>query len=381
MSLNRIHAWISPYLGCDPEFFFANAEGQTIGAEKIVPKTGLRSSEYNLAKPLVVLDGVQAEFNPPPGTCRQSMGSYISSSFQAVKSAIAKNPGIGTADFSSVVRLSQGELDSLSAAAKVFGCAPSKNVDGTPAAKLGKVDPATYKIRAAGGHIHLGTKSYKFDEKDHAQLVNLLDLILASPMVMVDRDPLQRIRRETYGQAGEYREPAHGLEYRTLSNFWLRSYQMMSGVFSIARLAASLVYYEKMGINGPWESTTVASDPYASLLLKQVPRADVVNAINQNDPDMAMKNWERIESLLYEMLPTNAVTNGFPLGQDRAKEFRYFLNRPLTEWWPNDPMKHWTESFSTAHGWESFLSYVVPRAIDAERVKQAVLSASEAPRG
>jgi len=48
----------------------------------------------------------------------------------------------------------------------------------------------------------------------------MMDLYLGVPSVLMDKGEL---RKQLYGKAGAYRMKPYGVEYRTLSNFWIFS--------------------------------------------------------------------------------------------------------------------------------------------------------------
>ena len=124
-------------LGCDPEFFFSK-NGEILGAEKIIPERGIvydpgtnhkRDGDYtSLDKSIskIIIDGVQAELNPRPNSCRANLGNEISACFNKIHKEI-KNKGVGI-DFSGVIEVGKGEFDSLSEKSKKFGCDPDINV-------------------------------------------------------------------------------------------------------------------------------------------------------------------------------------------------------------------------------------------------------------
>ena len=71
-------------IGCDPEFFFAK-KGKIIGAEKVLPEDGLKYvPSWGESKSKIIIDGVQAELNPRPNSCRASLADEISQCFKTV---------------------------------------------------------------------------------------------------------------------------------------------------------------------------------------------------------------------------------------------------------------------------------------------------------
>ena len=76
------------------------------------------------------------------------------------------------------------------------------------------------------GHIHIGYDKIDFDTS--IKLLKLFDYFLGVPSIVLDRDTE---RRKMYGNAGCFRLKEYGFEYRTLSNFWLQSTELMEWVW------------------------------------------------------------------------------------------------------------------------------------------------------
>lgn len=338
----KIENIVSVSLGCDPEFFFSR-QGKIIGAEKVInQKTGLEVGGATK----VIVDGVQCELNPETSTCRQSLARNIGYCFQKLAATLDKETKI---DFSSTIKITKEELDTLSDEAKIFGCAPSKNTKKANEDIVKLKDPSTYLYRSAGGHIHLGF-SPKYDTE---KLVSVLDVLVGNTCVLIDRDESNIERRKVYGRAGEYREPEYGLEYRTLSNFWLRSYPLMSFVFSLARYSVRMV------------ASSTNSNDFAGYLLSLVDIDKVHAAINNNDFDLAYENFVSIQPALFESSPHND-----PLTPGRLVDFEYFFKKGLDHWFKDDPMKHWLSLGNPFYGWEAFLQEIVhPQRIAEETEK------------
>lgn len=330
-------------LGCDPEFFFKQ-ENKVLGAEKVLPTDGLHSSLYDGSKSKVVIDGVQAELNPDSATCRQVLAAEIGGCFKAVADAI-EGGKVGVS-FAQAEEVSQEEMDSLTDKSKTFGCKPTKCFTGGRAkASHVRVDPLKYRIRSAGGHIHLGIPETRNPDvvralKHPELLMPMLDLIVGNTCVLIDRDTSNIERRKVYGKAGEFRTPSYGLEYRTLSNFWLQSYQLMSMATGLARQAVIIVAND-------------ADGKLAEMLFSKVDINEVQKAINTNDFELAMHNFKAIEDVLLMITPT---VDDYPIHAGIIEEFHHFVKRGVNYWFKEDPMEHWiTLSPVAARGFESFL--------------------------
>ena len=342
-------------LGCDPELFFERG-GQIIGAERVIAEEGLaaRDTWGSLRPKAFVLDGVQVELNPGPNHCRANMGNELKHAFRALRKHLQSMEGI-TASFRSVVEVSSEELDGLSDKSKILGCAPSLNLYDHQASI--SVDPTTYRKRSAGGHIHIGLANNDYNLKHlmscREELVPLMDCLVGLPSVLVDRDPGASERRQVYGRAGEYRLPAHGLEYRTLSNFWLRSYQLMSFVMGLTRLAVStLATRQYPGALVSWDAP--------DKLLSRVDLDTVREAINTNDLELARRSFLPVKAFILE----HVQGGDLGLNAQLLDNFEYFAAKVaengLEHFFPQDPLEHWS-NLPEGHscGWETFLQHKV----------------------
>lgn len=346
-------------LGCDPELFLATKSGSIIGAERVIPENGLFGRPYGTAD--VVLDGVQVELNPSPSFCRQTLAGNISASMRALRTALQSKGDIH-ATFRQVVEVDPKELDTLSDKAKILGCQPSLNIYDTHAT-IG-VDPATYTKRSAGGHIHLGLTSQipgigNKMMKERERLVPLLDIFVGNTCVLMDRDPGNVERRQVYGRAGEHRLPKHGLEYRTLSNFWLKSYALMSGVMALSRFSVDVL--ANTLLNGKGRPSQRGFPEAEATILKMVDLEQVQEAINTNNVELAKKNWKVVS----KFIAAHHTSAAAGITGANLKDFNFFIEKidekGLEYWFKRDPMLAWTtiNPNPLATGWESFLSKTV----------------------
>lgn len=361
-----LKGYVRPVLGTDPELFFSK-NGKIIGSEKVMPEGGIiyrhgitALNGNKTGENKVIIDGVQVELNPLSSQCRESLASNIQSCFRNLSERLKMKEYVDVSvDFSPLIMLEKEELDSLSGDSKRFGCMPSKNAYGEERV-ANNVDPAEYLYRCAGGHIHLGIADADYGQKTkvtlnkilkerHEKLVKLMDIIVGNTCVLLDRDPGNVERRKVYGRAGEYRTPPHGVEYRTLSNFWLRGYPLMSFVMGLARFAVNIM------ANG---------DKHYNAVVKLVNSDDIRKAINENDFELAYKNFLKIEKVILEMAGSdNGGYAQFPLNKGNIDEFKYVVKVGIDEFFKKeDAMKHWT--IGRTYGWERWLEYIIKPIIN-----------------
>lgn len=318
-----------PNNGCDPEFFFMK-DGKIIGAEKVLPKAGFKTMYGQ-----IIIDGVQGELNPQHFGCREGGAGYIRQMFiELDKHLKANHPGVSVC-FDQTVPVTQEELNSLAPNNKVFGCDASFNAYNAMSG-LADVDASKFLTRSAGGHIHLGVDMLHFKKIPGGpdNLVKLMDIIVGNTCVLIDRDPGNRERRKLYGMAGEYRLPKHGLEYRTLSNFWLLSNPLMSLAFGLVRTAYS-----------------AATSPHAKQIFEAffeaVSEEDIRQAINTNNYHLALKNFNKIKPLLLQ-ITHGTSTGSYPLNETTMKEFLYFAEHVK-----ENGMDYWFNKDTTIERWKN----------------------------
>lgn len=84
-------------------------------------------------------------------------------------------------------------------------------------------DLSSTSKRFAGGHIHIGYEDPAWDKS--VLLCKHLDAYLGLIAVFLDTDTE---RKKAYGTPGRHRIKDYGVEYRTLSNFWIKSPDLIS---------------------------------------------------------------------------------------------------------------------------------------------------------
>lgn len=92
--------------------------------------------------------------------------------------------------------------------------------------------PELETMRSAGGHVHV---SFTVDGKlpddilQVEEVVKGIDASLGVMSVILDKDTR---RKKLYGKSGAFRPKPYGIEYRTLSNFWITKPEYTDWVFN-----------------------------------------------------------------------------------------------------------------------------------------------------
>lgn len=339
---------VRPIYGCDPEIFLEDNHGAIVGSERVLPEEGL-STKYTHTmhdeggQVKLIRDGVQVELNLPPTKCRSWLATEIGYAFRALAEHLKKTKGLRIS-MREVVEVDKSELKALSEKSRTLGCEPSFNWY-EPSATIG-VDPKTYTKRSAGGHLHFGLPGNLMGPR--ARLAPILDVVLGSTSVLIDRDADAAVRRQVYGRAGEFRLPRHGFEYRTLSNFWLRSKELVGLVTGLGKLA---IWILDTSVSEEWDAE--------SFLFAHVDPRLAQKAINENSLELAKANFVGLQKFIELHVPAVAgEDSNCGLDAKLLPQFRHFIKRidekGLEYWFPEDVLTHWAK-VNYDCGWESFL--------------------------
>lgn len=234
-------------IGCDPEFFGHDGAREVSVIGKV---GGTKEEPQRTQHGWIQEDNVAAEINIIPANSLEEFKSNIHLVVGDLQEVLAKHKLV--LSDRCFAEFQKHELRHKKA--RQSGCDPDYNawIDAMNEAPSYK----GLKTRACGGHVHIGHE-FK-DRYETLSFVRLLDLFLAVPAVMVE----DVRRKELYGRAGCHRVKNYGVEYRTLSNFWLFKDEYIERVYRGVELA-----FENLG--------------------KVEPPPWVVDIINSNDKDGA----------------------------------------------------------------------------------------------
>ena len=211
-------------VGSDPEFFLKK-DGNFIPAIGLVG--GNKHNVRDIGFGGLLEDNVMVEFNIPPATSAEEFSSNLERVLSFIKEELAEYEFayVPSADF---------PLELLqSPQAKEFGCEPDYNAYSLQM----NIAPDPMQLgglRFAGGHVHIGYDNPSI--KQTQAIIKAMDLYLGIPALFLDTDDR---RRQYYGKAGTCRPKSYGVEYRSLSNFWLSSKERMEWVFTQTQRAVN----------------------------------------------------------------------------------------------------------------------------------------------
>jgi len=240
-------------IGADPELFLKNHQNKLISVVGLIG--GTKEEPMPIGNGCAIQeDNVAAEFCIPACSTEDEFISSIMYALGDINQR-AEKLGLTMAALTASASFDKDQL--MTRKAREFGCDPDYN------AYTQRTNPrpkaADKTLRSAGGHVHIGTKLPAFD------MIKTADLYLGVPSVLLDNDTE---RRKLYGKAGCLRFKPYGVEYRTLSNFWIWDKKTISWVYH--QVATCIDKCEE------FISSTTEED-----------RLKIQDCINNNDKDTA----------------------------------------------------------------------------------------------
>lgn len=218
-------------LGSDPELFLFSEE-----LNKPIPVCGLIGGSKEEPLPItddghaVQEDGCALEFCIPP--CKTKV-EWISN-INFVKDHITKELLAPKSLVPKYIASIEFDIDDLvDPRATYFGCTPSYNA-WTDERMV--VDMGNPLLRTTGMHVHFGYDNP--NPETNIKIIQACDLFLGVQSVLLDND---NARRAMYGKAGDYRQKKYGVEYRSLSGYFLSSDKLIEWVYDGAMKAVDFV--------------------------------------------------------------------------------------------------------------------------------------------
>lgn len=280
-------------IGTDPEFFLFS-KGRFVSA---IPH--IKGSKYAPAGlpngGTVQRDNVAVEFATVPAV---SASDFVEKVRSCLRDTLEMIPKDHTIEVVSSADFDADQLDHPEA--QEFGCDPDYNAWSEEMNE--KPWCGASGFRSCGAHIHVGgldsdgvpIPGLEFLQEftGRINMVKGMDLFHGIISTQLDSSEAAVKRRELYGKAGCHRPTAYGVEYRVLSNYWMKSPTLVMLMDSLTRDVAELISAGKL-----------------AAILNEVGETELQNIINTGDVEAAVKIIENYikpcmsaESLdLYEM--------------------------------------------------------------------------------
>lgn len=220
------------FVGADPEVF-VKRNGLLLSGHGLIP--GTKKKPHPVERGAVQVDGMALEFNIDPAASCEEFSLNIQTVMAQLKAMV---PDCEIA-IQAVANFGHEYMATQPEEARELGCDPDFN------AYTGRTNDrpdGNRPFRTAAGHVHIGftTGAEVIDpvhRADCEMIVRQLDYYLGVPSLLLDEDDQ---RRELYGKPGAYRPKSYGVEYRVLSNFWLKNTALIEWVYTqtMAAMAA-----------------------------------------------------------------------------------------------------------------------------------------------
>ena len=205
-------------VGADPEVFLKHGNNIISAIGRV---GGSKEEPVPVECGALQEDNILAEFNINPAHSEKEFVDNINTVLGQLSAKVAPMhfDVISSAHFKPAWLKSQGLK------AMEFGCDPDFNAYTGEANET--PNPFT-TLRTAGGHIHLGFDVKEGDIETRRDVIKMMDFYLGIPSVVLDDDTECC---SLYGQAGAFRSKSYGVEYRTLSNFWIKNEAYMKWAY------------------------------------------------------------------------------------------------------------------------------------------------------
>lgn len=211
-------------IGADPELFL-KSQGNFISAHGLVQ--GSKKHPYPVDGGAVQVDGMALEININPSRTSEEFLTNLDKVMKQLRSMLPEELELAPEP---VAYFSQKCFDETPEENKELGCDPDFN------AYTGQVNPRPNRdsvlFRTGAGHIHMGFTEGQSNNPKHildCRLVTLaMDYFVGLPLTFLEPE---NERKKLYGKAGAFRPKSYGVEYRTPSNYWLKSDKLKQYVF------------------------------------------------------------------------------------------------------------------------------------------------------
>jgi len=226
-------------IGTDTELFLQRkSDGKFISAIPFIEGTKhdptiLKSKTGNIQH-----DNVSVEFATNPTTSKptKTKKSFVDMIHTTLNDVIDYLPKEYDLSIMASTDFDKSELKTKEA--QLFGCDPDFNAWSVAMNKIPQIEGLTF--RSCGGHIHVGFvknsgNDFLLDFEGKLNTIKMMDCFHGIVSVILDSSKSSARRKELYGKAGAHRPKEYGIEYRVLSNYWLKSPELVMLMESLTK--------------------------------------------------------------------------------------------------------------------------------------------------
>lgn len=229
-------------IGTDPEFFGRERESKKYRSMIPFINGTKNAPEILECGSGLQRDNVALEFASPPVGSEMEFVKSLRAAFTEIVTKVPNDLEI-VAEPSAYFEPDQlNHPDALE-----FGCEPDFDAWGPAVNPAASCNDASF--RSCGGHVHLGFvedsgNDFLLDAWGKVHTIRMMDAFHGIVSVLLDNSKAAIDRRRLYGKAGCHRPTDYGIEYRALSNFWLKSPETVMLVY---RLSTDMLQIMKEG--------------------------------------------------------------------------------------------------------------------------------------
>lgn len=239
-------------IGCDPEFFLRERKsGKLISAIPFV--RGTKEAPMPLPRGgNIQRDNVAVEVATDPADSAESFVANIGATLSEAVNTLPEDTEIVA------VPSAKFDPDQLThEEALRFGCDPDYDAWEVSQNEPPCAEDASF--RSCGAHIHVGTtgkddNAFLLDFEGKLTMVKVMDCVHGVISTILDNSGEALDRRKLYGKPGAHRPKDYGVEYRVLSNYWLKSpitvmmmYHLTQDALKICRENGAEVLIDEIG--------------------------------------------------------------------------------------------------------------------------------------
>jgi hypothetical protein len=264
-------------IGTDPEFFLKRGRSFLSAIPYIV---GTKHDPAPLKNGgTVQRDNVAVEFATPPAETKEQFVEAVKGCIAEVMAFVPEKAELVAVPSANFPKKELQDPEALE-----FGCDPDFNA--WTISQNEKPDCGVATFRSCGAHVHVGGLDEKgkpiagleFLQKFNGKIdmVRAMDVMLGIPSTILDNSKEAIDRRQLYGKAGCHRPTPYGIEYRSLSNYWMKSPNLVMLVYHLTQDAIVLVQKDIL-----------------NTVIQKIGEEDIQRIINTGDAKTALRVMEQ----------------------------------------------------------------------------------------